>query len=350
MPIPSDVEVQEVETIPATPEVETTATESTDAAPAATVEGDKGESATPAEQGTEAGEKKPVSLRDVVRDAARPAEAKTDAAPPAAETGKPGTETPATAVESTKNADADDAKLPFHKHPRWKQVIGQKRELEARVATMAPLVEDYAKITDFVRRTGISNEDVGRSLQIVALLRSDPTEAAKLMQPWLERVAEANGTKLPPDLQKRVDDAAIDTDAAREIAQARQTANRAQESAAQTSQQVAHERAVAAQVAIQRTVKTWEDGAASKDPDYSTKQSFVHDRMRALLANKPSTPEAALEICQQAYKDVTDRLRPMAQAKQAMRTVTSTVSTGRTPAPQPKSMRDIVKQTLRSTA
>jgi hypothetical protein len=319
-------------------------------------EGDKSSESAPPADSTKDGDKPVLSLKDVVRDAARPPKAKDKAADSPAADGKV---TDSTQVNADKTAvvktaaDKADELPPFHEHPRWKQVIGEKRKLETRVSELTPDAEDHRKVIAFIDKAGLSVEEVGRGFQIMALLKHDPAKAAELMQPWLEHIDTATGKKLPVDLQKRLDDGVIDRESAAELARTRADMARSQETVQRTTQEVDAQRVQQQQQelasGIHSTVASWEAEIAKNDPDFPAKQAFVLDRVKAMIAETPPrSPQDALVMAKKAYEEVTTRLRPVARDTRQMRTRTSSESTGRTEAKAPTSMREVIKTALRA--
>lgn len=251
----------------------------------------------------------PASLLDVVRDAVK----KPDAEPAASsatvdDQAKAAVETPA--VEAV----VPDADLPFHNHPRWKQV------LEERNALQAP-AENYRKITDYMEATGLQPVEVAEGFEIMGLLKSgDPANLAKARDWFADRLQALNeslGDVLPADLQAKVESGLVEEETARELARTRAAATRLEtQNAARTTQdeeaRAASEASTQA-AAMSTAVQSWEDGIKAKDPDYSDKKaSLVENQCRAIIqkvGRSPANPEEALALVQRAYGEVNESLK-----------------------------------------
>lgn len=256
--------------------------------------------------------------------------------------------------------EAEDAKLPFHKHPRWQEKLRKERELteqvttfQTQVAELKPKAEQFDRIGSFMREAELTAEEVSRGFDIMATMKRDPLKALEMLAPHLEGLELVTGKRLPPDLQKKVDSEGMSQADAQEIARARVDAALAQGQVQHVQQQAEAERARAEQeasqklgVAMRTAVVDWENSVKERDPDYPKLQSFINDRARVLAqANRPKSPDDAIAIVKQAYDEVKAQSRKLLPAKTATRTVTSDTSSTKA-VPAPSSMLDIVKQSL----
>ena len=95
----------------------------------------------------------------------------------------------------------------------------------------------------------------------------------------------------------------------------------------------------------------WEENVRESDPDYDLKADLIDDRVRALVAEKgkPRNTDEALSYAQDAYKTVSERLKSVKGVKTPMRTAVGGKVSG-TPLPEPKSLLDVIQNTLSQRA
>lgn len=227
-------------------------------------------------------------------------------------------------------------KLPFHNHPRWKEMIQERDQLK-------PAAEQYQKITTFMNNNSLSTEEMAEGMQVMALMKNDPVNAYKRLKGYLDNLAPVVGEVLPDDIRQKVDDGFIDEDSAKELA--RLKAERDFHSQRYLEQQSRQERQVAEQnqKAMYESVATWEQAEKAKDPDWSAKYEMVMDRVKSLLAEKqPTNAQEAVEVARRALADVNSRLRPLAGRSANLRGPTSSLSSANT-RPAPRSLEDVVR-------
>jgi hypothetical protein len=262
-------------------------------------------------------------LLSVVRDAIKP-EDKKEADPSAAE-GKGEAAAAAEAEakpEGEANAESEaeaDAKLPFHEHPRWKQVIAERNGF-------AEDAGRFRQIDGFMQEHGLSPAEVAEGFDIMAKLKSgDPANLAEVREYFANNLAvldNALGRVLPDDLQQRVDSGALDEEAAQELAQARAnerlrtqaTEARRTEETRRTERQNAETNATASANAVQE----WEARTKAADPDYARKAELVETTVRAIVmetGKAPTNPEEAVKLAEQAYERVNKQLKAVLPAK-----------------------------------
>lgn len=226
--------------------------------------------------------------------------------------------------EAEKEGDENpDAKLPFHKHPRFQELVTEKNTLRQQVEQDKPF-SDYGKgIVKFCQDNQVSSEDLQVAFELVALAKKDVKAFEQKLVGILETVQVSSGNRLPADLQKKVADGVIDEESARELAQARlavQQGRRGQESAQLTQQQLLQRN-------ITDSLNVWEQSKKKTDPDYDKRSSLLSDRYLRLAAQKP--PQAsgeAVALAEQAYKEITESLKAFAP-KRPVRKVLAPSST-----------------------
>lgn len=298
------------------------------------------------------------SLDEVIRAAIKPEEAVADT--PADDKGtKEADATEAVAeeakVEKTdaeKEAD-EDAKVPFHKHPRWQKKLEIERDLRAKVSAFEQEAEPLRtkagqldQIGQFMTSNSLTPEEMTEGMEIMALMKRDPAAALEALRPKLDALEIASGTKFPKDIQEKVDAGQLDAESAAELTQSRYVAKANEVRAELATGKLEQTTAQTTMAGMKTAVQVWEADLKTRDPDYSHKQSFVIDRTRVLAqANPPKTPEDAVAMAKQAYDDVSAQFKRFAAPKPTAATVTSDKSSTRSD-PAPKSLEDIVRQNI----
>ena len=239
--------------------------------------------------------------------------------------------------------------LPFHNHPRWKEMIAERESLK-------PAAEQYGKITTFMKTNGLTPQEMAEGMTVMALMKTNPAEAYKQLQGYVQNLARFTGDVLPPEIKDKLDQGYIDPDSAKRLAQLE--AEREFSYARQVEQQQrvqAEQEQMARQAAAQNSqqmvsaVMRWEEGERAKDPDWSQKYEMVQDRVKALLIQQPArNPSEAIQVAQRALADVNARLRPLAGRTMPLRNPASSLSSV-SATPAPRSLADLVRMGLQGS-
>ena len=318
-----------------------------------------------AESSTEAdakGAKQPEedTLEAVVRRAAKKSDASKGAegTPP---DGKSGEDEAVAAEPETdeKSGEGKDADVPFHKHPRWQELLRERDGYKQQVESLKEKAERFDAIGAFAQQHGLTADELNQGFQIMALMKNDPQKALELLAPHLANLELATGRRLPEDLQADVENGLITAERAQELARIRLEAQTHRQRAERTEAEIRAERereqqreqqrqAAEAARAMQGAVTQWEESIKQRDPDYSHKQRFVTDRVRALMAERgrPQNAEEAVALVKEAYDDVTRQMRAILPKREQVRTVTSEQSSTRA-APAPKTMEEAIRAAMR---
>lgn len=227
-------------------------------------------------------------------------------------------------------------KVPFHNHPRWKEIVAEREALK-------PRAEQYDKITTFMKQNQLSEMEMVEGFKVMALMKHNPVEAYKTLQSHMQKLAPYTGEVLPEDLRKRVDEGFDSPESAKELARLR--AEREFAAARQAElQKAAEENAEAErQKALVSAVNTWEQGEKAKDPDWSEKSKLVYDRIRSMVPQgKQFSASEAVEVARRALAEVNAALRPMAGRGNSIKSPTSSLSSAST-RPAPRSLEDVVR-------
>lgn len=256
-------------------------------------------------------------------------------------------------AEGAADEKSDDEPLPFHNHPRWKEVQRERTELRGQVAELTPDANSFRAIQGFMAENDLSPDDVKQGFAIMAALRSDPAAAWELMKPYVDVVQAHMGQVLPDDLREKVESGLIDDDTAREVASLRQkTAFREQRAQRVQQRETAQRQEREATEATQATVNAvnqWFDGQQA-DPDFQSIAPYLEgeilrtQRLWAQQGKAFNTPEAAVAVSKEAYAAIRKRLAP---TRQPVRTTPASSPAGSPNAgAAPRTMADAVMAAL----
>lgn len=279
--------------------------------------------------------KKPTSLLDAVRSAVKqPADAASSTVETNGASAKEGTP-PAPGLDDPakdKAVSEADKKLPFHNHPRWKEVVAERDAYRSEAG-------EYRKITTFMSSNGLTNDEVIEGFQVMALMKTNPAEAHKKISAYKSQLDAFVGETLPEDIEEKVRDGFVDKDTAKELAVLKAEKNLAE----QRRQAVMQQQVQVAGQNIHAAVVNWEQQQKVKDPDWSAKQDLVTDQVKLMLASeRPSTPEQALALVERASSIIRERLSRFAPQRRPLNHVASSSSSANA-APVPKSLLEAVK-------
>jgi len=241
--------------------------------------------------------------------------------------------------QSKEVAGKQEDKLPFHNHPRWKEMITEREALK-------PRAEQYDKIMNFMQQSSLSAEEMAEGMQVMAMMKNSPLEAYKAIKAYAERLAPYAGDVLPDDIRSKVDDGFIDSETAKELAALKAEREFMAQRNQQAQQVYAEQQVQANAKAMHDAVVSWEVSEKSRDPDWSAKYEMVMDRTKVLLQQgQPRTPSEAIEIAQRALADVNSRLRPLAGRSTSLKSPTSSLSSANTHT-KPRSLEEVVRLSL----
>lgn len=239
----------------------------------------------------------------------------------------------------------DFSDTPFHKHPRFKKLIRERNEFRSRAT-------QYDQITDFMDKNQLTAEEVAQGFQVMAMMKTgDPAQAYEALRRITDNLALAAGHKLPDDLAQKVEQGYIDQETAQDLWRKQFKAERTANLAATENQRFRQQEQQSAFNTIAEAVTAWEESVRESDPDYELKADLIDDRVRALVAakGKPRNTDEALAYAQDAYKTVSERLKSVRGVKQPLRTTVGGKVSG-TPLPEPKSLLDVIQNTLAQRA
>lgn len=326
--------------------------------------GDKDAKPTPdADSSTARGAKRPATLAEVVRLAAAkqptatPAEsspdsqaekgadasAGQDAPAPDAAASKAATDEPAkTATDQGQGPDPND--VPFHKHPRWQELVKREQQLSGELATLKPKAE---AVEELLTLTG-GEQGFANMRALARAYAQDPAAAAPMLETLLADARNRAGLVISsPDLKQKVADGELSEDGALEIEQARRikAMTAEQRQAEQRRQQEAQ--GARTQQEMVAALNAWETNTAGKDPDYSALAEDVQDRLVRLAAGTPPrTADEAVQLAARAYREVKERNAARLPKPKPIKPPLIEGSS-RTAKPAPKTLREVVERAAR---
>lgn len=244
-----------------------------------------------------------------------------------------------------------------------KQLAAKDKEAEG----LRTRAGEYDKIETFVRNSGLTNEVVGATLQIAALMRSNPREALSRLIPVVRQLQDFVGETVPDDLAQRVRSGFLTEEDARALARSRADAAMANRRASEmAAQQEVETRRQSQQRVVDTTVgtiETWEAQKAKSDPEWNLKRDEIAELVELAIERKnreqqqtnPAAPpwfpnsDEAVKLSQDAYDRVNERYKRFTPKPTEIRPVVSGGASSRTVAP-PKSMLDVVRAAVGKAA
>lgn len=254
--------------------------------------------------GEESSEAETLSVvRDVVGDEEE-APAEEQASP--AEGEEAGPEAGDDAPEAKEQDDEDYTDVPFHKHPRFQQLLRKAKTYEEDA-------KRYQNVQSFIDQHGLQADEAAELLVIGGLMKTNPAEAWRRMKPAVQKVLMAAGEVLPDDLKERVQKGEISPQAALEVSRLRAQQRSTESMRAFEQQRQEQMRLQEMQTRLQQTAASWEQDRRAKDPNFDAKYDALLDGVYALQRREgiPTTPEGVRDQLTRAYKAIT----PPAAAK-----------------------------------
>jgi hypothetical protein len=245
------------------------------------------------------------------------------------------------------------AKYPPGTRRRVEKLLDQRRALRAdveRLRALEPRAQQAEHVINYLRENDIGQEDFNRTLELAAAMRrGDFRTFYEGVKPYMQLAEEYLGVQLPQDLQQRVAEGHMTTQAARMFA--RERMDRALAEGQRTRQAEMYQQTTTAHAqqqlanSVEEHVDRWERATMAADPDYARKQAAVKDTMWAVVREngRPQSPEHAVAIAMESYRRVNEHYRSWAPT--ARPTHAQPRSTGKTngAAPEPKTLLEAVR-------
>lgn len=258
-------------------------------------------------------------------------------------------EAPKAEEDPDKLTEEEVKRLPLKTKKRIDDLLGQRRELDAKVKEFEPKVQELERIQESIRATGLNSDDIRNTFEIAtALKRGDVFRAKELLTPIMEQLNRVTGGELPQDVAEKVRLGLVDEDSAKELARARAQAQVETFQRQQTLQEQTVEAQRRANADLVQSVNTWEAGKAAADPDWKVKAPLVTDTIRSMLqqGRRPSNNQEAVAMAEEALKTVETRIAAIRPAVKPITAVTTGSSQQRRAPHEPKTYLDVVDQAL----
>jgi hypothetical protein len=214
----------------------------------------------------------------------------------------------------------DDLKVQPDDTPKVQKRIKKLVEQRNAAAAERDALKGEADVTrtlrDFLVRNDIAREDFQLTLDLAAAMRRGDFNAFLTgVAPYVQLATNALGITLPNDLAQQVQQGRMTSDIAAQMSRDRYARALAEQEALRagamaSNQAWATERADL-QGSVQQTVDQWEAGVKAQDPDYARKEPLVRNLLWSVVNERgaPQTPQAAVEIAQEAYRRATETAR-----------------------------------------
>lgn len=229
---------------------------------------------------------------------------------------------------------------------RIRQLVGETKGFREELEPLREKAQIADQILDVVRDKGLSTDDLNNTVEIAALIKSDPFAAFKRLEPIYQTLSAIVGKTLPDDLQEQVRLGYLTAEHAHELASSR---NRAHLAESQRKKDV-EERAAREEQdrwnkhveGVSGAVSKWENSRSANDPDWNLKKDRVHELVELEIRRSgyPDNQDKAVAMAEKALERVESELKKLRPAPQAKTPVTGGSSPRATPAP--KSILDIV--------
>jgi hypothetical protein len=232
--------------------------------------------------------------------------------------------------------------VPFNKHPRFQALLHERNEFKTDAVR-------YRNVQGFLDNQGLSAEEAADMLIIGGLMKVNPLEAWKRMQPTLKKLLVAAGEVLPDDLKGLVTEGQMSKEAALEVSRAR-AATQAVEFQRSFDQQQAERRALSDKRMLRvNAAQSWEDDRRRRDPNFDAKLPDILKEVVWLQSQEgvPEEPQKVQDQLRRAYETV-NKSRPAARAP-ARRPAMTPVNGGQVAGdarPQPKNTMEIIQAEL----
>ena len=279
-----------------------------------------------------------------------------DATPASARSGQAADQAPE--AELTKE---ELSKAPPKTRASIERLLNQRRELRAeidRLKTIEPSAQAASSVQRYLADNDIGREDFLMMLELGASLRKGDFQRFYAgIKPYVQLAEEYLGVSLPPDLQQRVREGHMTTQAAMAFSRERMdramtqnNLHRQQQAFGQyqhynAQQQQQQQRAQLAE-SIRVGVNAWESKIEQSDPDYAQhKRAAVQNMMWSVVKERgsPQSTEQAIQIAQESLRRVNDLYGKWAPQRRPTMRVPSSTSRNPGVLPEPKSVADVVR-------
>lgn len=245
-----------------------------------------------------------TELLSVARDAIDKERGKSETASPADGADKD-PDTDADADDAPKQDDENYSDVPFHKHPRFQQLLRERNTAQQDAVR-------YQNVENFLAENGLSAGEASDALIIASNMRRNPHKAWEMLKPLVTNLLIATGEILPDDLKQRVAGGELSVEAAKEISVARSKSSSVErEREFEVTQRDNTERTNLIR-SLKDAAQNWEQDRRIKDPNYADKEVAIRKEILFLQSTegKPTTPQGVRAQLKKAYDAVNQNFRP----------------------------------------
>ncbi|MEP6827971.1 MAG: hypothetical protein ABJA10_07840 [Aestuariivirga sp.] len=237
------------------------------------------------------------------------------------------------------------AQLTLRGQLRIRQLSNRVNSLREQVAASDKKVAEHDEFQSVMQKNRVSPEDAKSTLEIVGLMRTDPTEALNRLYPIVTELLKSAGVTLPEDLQKEVEGGKLSPERAREIAASRMNLQRSSTQSQERDEQAQADAQQRHVDALSGAADAWVAEKVTSDPDWSRKADRVTQLVKLHLLETrefPKTLPAMRELLEAKLKTVDAELKGFMPKPTA---IDPPKTPGASPAgsPAPKSFLDVVK-------
>ncbi|HEV2155412.1 hypothetical protein [Bradyrhizobium sp.] len=241
-------------------------------------------------------------VRDVVSE--RPAAAASSAEGAEAGQGAGG-------AQSTEPDNETFSDVPFHKHPRFQALVGQRNAFREDAGR-------YKNITDYLEQNNLSSEEAANALSTFARAKFDPAGAFAELKPWLQNLLVAAGEVLPDDLKSRVEKGELTHEVALEMSRMRAKDKSHETRQGFEAQRQQRQSQVSLSTELATAAMDWESDRKVKDPNFEAKYPMLEREVAYLQQKegKPKTKDGVVAQLKKAYEAVNKAFKPAAPTPQ----------------------------------
>lgn len=210
--------------------------------------------------------------------------------------------------------DVNFTDVPFHKHPRFQQLVRKLKSAEGDAAR-------HRNVQTFLDTHGLGSDEAANALMVFAQAKTDPIGAWNAIKPWVQSLLVAAGEVIPDDLKARVDAGELTREAAQEIGRHRAKADAVVSTQKFRDEQARRQAEIELGDRLVSTAQSWENDRRVKDPNFEAKLEPLQKEVAWLQQKegKPTTPEGVMDQLNRAYKVVNEQARAVAPKPDARR-------------------------------
>lgn len=212
---------------------------------------------------------------------------------------------PEVGEQQTEAEDYSD--VPFHKHPRFQQLLRKSKAYEEDAKA-------FQNVRGFLDTHGLTSEEAADGMIIMGLMKTDPVKAWEMLRPRVQNLLVAAGEVLSDELKARVQRGEMSQEAALEVSRAQAAVKAVATRQSFEQQRQERQQQSAAGEELRTAASEWEAGRMRKDPNFEAKVVPLQKEILFLQQKegRPKTRQGVLDQLNRAYKAVNDAIRPAA--------------------------------------